>query len=113
MPRIEFRPDNRSAEVDEKTKILLCARKAGVAIRFACASCRCGTCAVRILDGKDNLSPMKEDETKLLTRLSLPADGTVRLSCQTRIMGDCVVDLSFQNEYDSDIGMAQDDDDDE
>ena len=105
MPRIEFRPDNRSAEVDEKTKILLSARKAGVAIRFACASCRCGTCAVRVLDGKGRLSPMKEDEAKLLGRLNLPKDGSIRLSCQTRILGDCIVDLSFQAEYDSDIGM--------
>lgn len=110
MPRIEFRPDKRSAEVDEKTKILLSARKAGVAIRFACASCRCGTCAVRILDGKDRLSPMKEDEAKLLARLSLPGDGTIRLSCQTRILGDCTIDLDFQNEYDSDIGLDQEED---
>ncbi|RYZ59037.1 MAG: (2Fe-2S)-binding protein [Proteobacteria bacterium] len=113
MPRIEFRPDKLSADVDEKTKILLSARKAGVSIRFACASCRCGTCAIRVIDGAANLSPMKADESKLLGRLTLPTDGTIRLSCQTRIMGDCTVDLTFQNEYDSDIGMENLDDDDD
>ncbi|MBC7659634.1 MAG: (2Fe-2S)-binding protein [Chitinophagaceae bacterium] len=111
MPRIEFRPDIRSAEVDEKTKVLLSARKAGVTIRFACASCRCGTCAIRIVDGVMNLSPMKVDETKLLGQLKLPQDGSIRLACQSRIMGDCVVDLGFQNEYDSDMGLADEDED--
>ena len=48
---------------------------------------------------------MKDDESKLLGRLNLPQDGTIRLSCQTRIMGDCAVDLNFQEEYDSDMGM--------
>ncbi len=107
MPRVEFRPDNLAVVVDEKSKLLLSARKAGVALRFACASCRCGTCAVRILAGKELLSPMKADELKLLGRLSQPADGTIRLSCQTRVLGDCTIDLSFQNEYDSDIGMDE------
>ena len=105
MPRIEFLPDRKSAEVDDKTKILLGARRAGVSIRFACASCRCGTCAVRILEGQDQLSPMKEDERRLLAHLELPVDGSIRLSCQGRVSGDCKVDLSFQNEYDSDVGI--------
>lgn len=108
MPRIEFLPDQKTAEVEDKTKILIAARRAGVSIRFACASCRCGTCAVRIIEGGDKLSPMKEDEKKLLTRLELPSDGTIRLACQSRISGDCKVDLSFQDEYDSDIGIDED-----
>lgn len=105
MPRIEFLPDQKSAEIDEKTKILLGARRAGVSIRFACASCRCGTCAVRIIEGRENLSLMKDDERKLLARLKLPLDGAIRLSCQGRVTGDCKVDLSFQNEYDSDVSV--------
>ncbi|MES2744931.1 MAG: 2Fe-2S iron-sulfur cluster-binding protein [Bdellovibrionota bacterium] len=106
MPRIEFVPDQKTVEVDEKTKILLGARRLGIPIRFACASCRCGTCAVRILEGQENLSAMKDDEKKLLTRLELSLDGNVRLSCQARISGSgCKVDLSFQDEYDSDIGL--------
>ena len=108
MPRIEFVPDDKTVEVEDKTKILLGARRAGLPIRFACASCRCGTCAVRILEGSANLSLMKDDERKLLTRLELPTDGTIRLSCQSRVSGDCKVDLSFQNEYDSDIGIDDD-----
>jgi ferredoxin len=109
MPRIEFVPQQTSADVDEKTKVLLGARRAGVPIRFACASCRCGTCAVRILDGLENLSSMKEDERRLLARLELPLDGTIRLSCQARVSGSgCRVDLTFQDEYDSDIGLDDD-----
>lgn len=108
MPRIEFEPSGKTADVEDKTKVLVGARRLGLQIRFACASCRCGTCAVRIVEGKDQISPMKDDEKKLLGRLSLPLDGTIRLACQSRVSGDCKVDLSFQNEYDSDIGLEDD-----
>ncbi len=109
MPRIDFVPSQKSAEVEDKTKILLGARRAGLPIRFACASCRCGTCAVRIVEGRANLSEMKGDEQRLLTRLELPIDGSIRLACQSRVSGDCKVDLDFQDEYDSDIGLEEDD----
>lgn len=111
MPRIEFIPDQKSVDVEDKTKILVGARRAGVLIRFACSSCRCGTCAVRIADGADTLSAMKDDEKKLLKRLDLPLDGTVRLACQSRVSSDVKVDLSFQDEYDSDIGFEDDEED--
>ena len=76
--------------------------------KVACASCRCGSCAVRITQGADQLTPMKDDERKLLTRLSLATDGSIRLACQSRAQGDCDVDLDFQNEYDSDVGLDDD-----
>ncbi len=109
MPRVEFRPEGKAADVEEKTKILIASRKAGVALRFACASCRCGTCAIRVAEGAAAVSPIKADEADLLRRLSLPTDGTIRLSCQARVLGDCVIDTSFQNEYDSDIGLEDED----
>ena len=106
MPRIAFLPPGVSIDVDPNTKILVAARTAKVDIRFACASCRCGSCAVRIPKG--DVTPMKEDEQKLLTRLKLPTDGSIRLACQCRAQGDTEVDLSFQDEYDSDIGFEED-----
>ncbi len=108
MPRIAFIPSGASVEVEDKTKILLGARRASLPIRFACASCRCGTCAVRVVEGTTHISEMKSDEQRLLKRLELPLDGSIRLACQSRVLGDCKIDLSFQDEYDSDIGLEDD-----
>lgn len=110
MPRVTFTPDQKFSEVDPNTKILLAGRKAGVGIRFGCASCRCGTCGVLITAGANQLSAMKPDEEKLLKRLKLPLDGSVRLACQARAMGDCVIDLEFQDTYNpEDINLLAED----
>jgi ferredoxin len=106
MPKVTFLPSETSIEVAEKTKLLVAGRKAKVPIRFGCASCRCGTCAVRLQGSKAELSPMKDDERELLSRMKLPVDGPIRLSCQARILaGEAVVDLDFQDEYSPDTGL--------
>lgn len=107
MPKILFIPDGRSFGVDKGSKLLRVALKNKVAIRFGCGACRCGTCAVRVapLDISNDLSlplfePMGEPEKLLLEKMALPLDGTIRLSCQARILeSDVVVDISFQDEY--------------
>ena len=81
------------------TKLLVAARKKQIPIRFSCAACQCGTCAVKV-DPIHHLSVMREDEQKLLQKIGLPLDGTVRLSCQARAMsGHTDVDLEFQDQY--------------
>lgn len=110
MPRILFTPAQTSVDIDPNTKLLLAGRKAGVGIRFGCASCRCGTCGVQVIAGADQLSPMKPDEEKLLKRLKLSTDGSVRLACQARAQGDCVIDLDFQDTYHpEDINLLDED----
>lgn len=110
MPKVTFLPEQKSVEVDDKTKLLLAGKKAGVTIRFACASCRCGTCGVAVVAGHQALSAMKDDELKMLKRLKLPLDGSIRLSCQARIQGDCSIDLDFQNQYDTPDDFEDQDD---
>lgn len=101
--KVTFIPDQLEASVDSGTKILLAAKRAKADIRFGCASCRCGTCAISATPSQ-NLSPMKDDELKLLTRMKLALDGSVRLSCQAKVCGDVSIDLNFQNLYDPDDG---------
>ena len=101
MPKVTFIPGQTSVDVESNTKLLLSGKKAGVDIRFACASCRCGTCGVSVVSGRDALSAMKDDELRMLRRLKLPQDGSVRLACQARVLGDCVIDLDFQDQYDT------------
>ncbi len=108
MPKVKFHPSQNTAEVEANTKLLLSGRKAAVDIRFGCAACRCGTCAVKVLEGAQNLSAPKKDEEGLLQKLKLPLDGTVRLACEARVNGDCSIDLSFQDDYTPHIGFDED-----
>lgn len=105
MVKVLFNPPKLELEVDEGTKLLVAARKGQTGIRFGCASCRCGTCGVRVDTTQGELSPMKTEEKALLERMDLALDGTVRLACQARVLsGKIEVDLDFQLEYDPDQG---------
>ena len=104
MPSVTFKPVGTSVTVEPNTKLLVAATRNKVAIRFGCASCRCGTCGVKVA-GNAQLTPMKADEKALLQRMDLETDGTIRLACQTRVLdGDVVVDLAFQDTYSPDQG---------
>lgn len=103
MPKIIFEPGHLEAEVESGSKVLLAAKKAKAPLRYGCASCRCGTCAVEVTP-PSSLSPMRADEEALLKRMNLPVDGTVRLSCQSRIVGDISIDIAYQDTYSPDDG---------
>ena len=104
MPKLFFTPGGVNFEVESNTKILAAANRNKVVMRFGCASCRCGTCAVKV-SMPENLSPMKDDEKGLLGRMKLDLDGTVRLACQARIMqSEVTIDLNFQDSYSPDQG---------
>jgi len=104
MPTVVFNPIGTRCDVEPNTKILAAATRNKVAIRFGCASCRCGTCGVAV-SGDAELTPMRDDEKALLTRMGLATSGGIRLACQTRVTnGTALVDLSFQNTYSPDEG---------
>lgn len=111
MPKVEFKPQNLTVDVDPNTKLLVAATRNKVPIRFGCASCRCGTCGVAV-SGSGQLTPMKPDELALLTRMGLKTDGSIRLACQARIeSGEITVDLDFQKTYSPDDGELADSED--
>lgn len=110
MPKLIFQPGDIAVEAESNTKVLAVANRNKIAMRFGCASCRCGTCAVKV-SSPQNLSAMKPDEKALLERMRLDSSGIIRLACQARIMENEVeIDLSFQDTYSPDQG---DDDEDE
>lgn len=109
MPKLTFLPAATIVEAEPNTKVLAAANRNKIQMRFGCASCRCGTCAVKVT-GQDNLSAMKLDEKELLERMKLASDGTIRLACQARIMqNEVTVDLDFQDTYSPDQGEEEDD----
>lgn len=102
MPNLEFLPQGIKAECPENTKVLAVAIRQKTGIRYGCASCRCGTCGVKV-SGEADVSEMRDEERELLTRMGLSTAGDVRLACQLRIRsGDLKVDLEFQNTYSPD-----------
>ncbi len=104
MPKVAFKPQNVTVDVEPSTKLLVAATRNKIPIRFGCASCRCGTCGIAV-SGSGQLTKMKSDEKALLEKMGLETDGTVRLACQTRIeSGEVTVDLDFQATYSPDDG---------
>ncbi len=105
MPLLRFLPSQKNGEIASNTKLLISGRQLGVEIRFGCAACRCGTCAVRITEGQSHLTPMRKDEENMLKKLKQTTDGSIRLACQARVLGDCTIDLDFQDQYTPDVGF--------
>lgn len=105
MGKIKFLPSEKAADINVEQKLLVVARKNQIPIRFGCAACRCGTCAVKV-SAPSGFSPMKPDETALLGRMRLPVSGEIRLACQAKYLGtiDADVDISFQDSYSPDDG---------
>ncbi|TJZ66835.1 2Fe-2S iron-sulfur cluster-binding protein [Chitiniphilus eburneus] len=59
-------------------------------IMFGCKSGNCGTCAVRIVSGGENLSE-KTDREHRLFELTGETDPAMRLACQCKAYGDAVL----------------------
>ena len=65
-------------------------KEMGEFITFGCRSGKCGICAVRVVSGGDNLSPVTSNEKRLFTLLG-EDDPAIRLACQSRAHGDAVL----------------------
>ena len=53
----------------------------------------CSKCAVRIVNGAENLNKMKDSEAQLLEKNGFPTP--YRLSCQTIVLGDITLDTTY------------------
>lgn len=92
VPTITFQPVGTSVDVPPGTTILQAAEQGGVFLRHTCGGqAMCGTCRCKVLEGAGNLSPMARHEQKRLEYLY--AAKNARLSCQTEIRGDVVVEV--------------------
>jgi len=87
MPRVEFHPSGKVAQVGSQTALLDAARQAGVEIETPCGGeGTCGECVVRIVSGEvESRSPGTLPQAAI-------AEGCV-LACATRLLDD---DLSVE-----------------
>jgi len=107
---IILQPSGRRGQVDEGTSVRTAARELGVEIESICAeNATCGKCMVLIEEGRfekynidsqqANLSPVGVEERAYLERRpKLLKDkgwkiGQVRLSCQSKILGDVLINV--------------------
>lgn len=90
MPKITFLKNNQTLHLKEGTELLR-TLYLGIAapLKFGCCEGRCGTCAIKIVKGEENLSPKTKQEQETLNQLHLDAH---RLACQCALKGDVVID---------------------
>ena len=101
MPKVVFTNEKKEIEVPEGANLRLEAKKAGINVYSGLATylnCfghgTCGTCAVLIKKGMENLSKPGRMERFTLWRMlkSIGREHEIRLACQLQVNGDCTVE---------------------
>jgi ferredoxin, 2Fe-2S len=95
MPKIEFAKKNRSAlQVENGANLMGALLEGNVPVASSChGEGVCSKCRIQILQGQENLSPANEIELFLRDRNQIPAGQ--RISCQTQIFGDILIDTGY------------------
>lgn len=99
MPKVTFLPDGLSAEVPEGDSVLDAAKECGAPEGDACGgNCACSTCHVYVVEGRDHLTEMQDDEADRLD-LAFDVRASSRLGCQARLRGsgDVVVEITRES----------------
>lgn len=87
-------PSAREVETPPGTTLLDAAIAAGLPIARSCgAEGVCSKCALRIIEGGENLSPELPDEARIKQRNGIDAEE--RLACRAEIRGDVTVTASY------------------
>jgi uncharacterized 2Fe-2S/4Fe-4S cluster protein (DUF4445 family) len=90
MITVRFEPDGTEAAVAASTLVSEAANHVGLSLHLPCGGRgRCGKCKVSIMSGE--VSEPTDEEREALSPEELEA--SVRLACQTRLLGDAVVEL--------------------
>lgn len=91
MPKVTFKNTNKSAEVDVGTELKVVTRAQNWPIAYGCEDGMCGTCLIKIAEGKENVSKMEEKEKMTLTAMGMDT-SSYRLCCQCKVNGDFTVE---------------------
>ena len=83
MARVNFKTDNIIHEVDNGTPLIEFCDEVDVSLSFGCTEGTCGVCEVTVLEGRDNISRITDEEKDYLLPEDL--DEGMRLGCQVKI----------------------------
>ena len=90
MPKITLLPGGQTAEVPPGTLLLDAGEAAGVEMEAGCFNCSCGTCAIEIVSGMENINPPTDEELNVLDQWNKDPEK-YRLTCCNKILQGEVV----------------------
>jgi len=92
MPKVTITTDNKTIDVVDGYPLIDMCEDHDTSILFGCRDGACGACMVKVIDGADKISPMKDDEKDFLETMA--AEPNERLACQCKVYGDVVLEVS-------------------
>lgn len=90
MPTITFQNTQKTVEAKPNQLLKEVIQNQDWPIPFACENGICGTCLIKVTQGKENINPVEEQEKMTLEAMGA-FDGDHRLACQCRVQGDIEV----------------------
>jgi 2Fe-2S ferredoxin len=94
MPQIRFVKNLPPITVESGEILMQALLRAGLPVASSChGDGICARCKILIVEGAENLSQINPAEQILRDRLRIARE--VRISCQTRVLGDITVDASY------------------
>ena len=87
-------PSGREVRVVHDTNLLDAVLQAGLGLGQSCDGIAlCGFCRVQVMEGLENLSPMGEEERKILA--AQHAGDNERLACCARVAGSVTITTDY------------------
>ncbi|WP_028025077.1 2Fe-2S iron-sulfur cluster-binding protein [Enterovibrio calviensis] len=90
MPTVTFGHTGHSVQLSSGGSLIDLEDAGQSEVPFGCRSAACGTCAIDVTSGMNNLSPKNEEEIDLLDTLDMDGDKR-RLACQCSVYGDITI----------------------
>ena len=91
MPKVKFQNTGEEVEVEQGANLKEVTKNQGWSIPYGCEEGTCGTCIIKVIEGKENFSPLTETEKQTLDVMSMD-DGEHRLACQCKVNGDVTIE---------------------
>lgn len=91
MPKVKYQNTGDESEVEAGGELRETTKAKGWPIPYGCEDGKCGTCIVKAVEGKENLSAMEEKEQQTLEVMGM-GDGEHRLACQCKVNGDVTIE---------------------
>jgi 2Fe-2S ferredoxin len=94
MPKVRFAKSQKVVEVPMGANLFHTLNDMGIPVASSCGGEGvCVKCMVRVIEGKENLSPEGDLETDMKEIHDVPAGH--RMSCQTQVLGDITIDTDY------------------